>query len=61
MRSLEMRINAVEQVLKSSKTGWALRYWNDVLRDLNNMRDVNYYELEMSRSKQSKKSIFCDV
>lgn len=39
MRSLEFRINAVEQVLKQCKTGWALNYWNTVLQQLHNGRD----------------------
>ena len=39
MRSLEFRINAVEQVLKNCKTGWALNYWNTVLQQLHHGRD----------------------
>lgn len=44
MRSLEFKINSVEQVLKNCKTGWALTFWNDVLQKLHVERDKTYFE-----------------
>lgn len=44
MRSLEFKINSVEQVLKSCKTGWALNYWNGVLSELHAARDKTYFD-----------------
>lgn len=61
MRSLEFRINAVEQVLKDCKTGWALNYWNGVLRELNELRNVNYYDRYMQNNKQYSSIIIKDI
>lgn len=44
MRSLEFKINSVEQVLKTCQKGWALNYWNGVLQQLHAVRDKTYFE-----------------
>ena len=44
MRSLEFKINSVEQLLKTCKSGWALNYWNTVLQQLHARRDMTFWE-----------------
>lgn len=57
MRSLEFKINSVEQVLKSCKTGWALNYWNTVLQQLHASREATYFERKQAYEDMPKRPI----
>jgi len=60
MHSIYFRINAVEQILKDCKSGWALNYWNTVLRELHEMREKTTDDFEQELAGQVKKSIVFD-
>ena len=60
MRSLEFKINSVEQVLKTCKSGWALSYWNNVLRQLHARRDMSYTQRQYEYQDMDKRPIIIE-
>ena len=61
MRSLEFKINSVEQVLNTCKTGWALNYRNGVLQQLHASRDKTYFERKTEYESISRQPIIQQI